>query len=70
MGKGRLTSEADQDELRLGGERYGGNGGASAGLGRCVCEPVPSRRRTRWQVVPTLDIQHGCTICPAICGSQ
>ena len=42
---------------RVGGERGGGDGGASAGLGGCVCKPVPnvsgkvvggqsSRRRT------------------------
>jgi hypothetical protein len=37
----RLTSEAGEDELEVGGDGDGGDGGASAGLCGCVCEFVP-----------------------------
>jgi hypothetical protein len=37
----RLTSEADEDELGVGGDGDRGDGGASTGLCGCVCELVP-----------------------------
>lgn len=38
---GRPTSKADKDELGCGGEGDGGDGGASAWFGGCVCKFVP-----------------------------